>query len=532
MRGIGKYPIILASVSIFALVVFVKNAWVSEDAYILFRSVEQFHSGNGPNWNPHERVQVFTSPLWYGVLSLSRVFSKDLYLNSILISLVLVLLMIYMISRVLKDSILVSGGLLLLMASNGFYDFTSSGLENPAAYVLILILLERYVSFFEESETPGTSPDGNGPAPSDPARSLLSVCMIAGFVLMVRHDLMTIILLPLGHMMFCCRSRLGKKELFLSISAVLGPIFIWSVFSLCYYGFLLPNTAYAKLDTGISKDQLILQGGRYLLSSFAYDSITLYVILVSLIYCLCSPGKKYLNSFAGGVVLNLFYVLYVGGDFMQGRFLSCSYLVCVLILLLKRPVFKGGRGKTAFISLIIYLCFYPHTPFNSPVHYSEKYIDLGIADERGFYFNELSLYKYLKNLQDGKGIFPVHALYLEGLDFRKSPVKVSVNKNAGMFAYASGTHKIIIDPRALTDPLLARLPVAGEWRVGHYSRTLPEGYVESLEKGISCIKDRKVNEFFGKMKIITQSARIFTVERFKTIWLMNAGFYDHLLSKR
>ena len=55
-----------------AIWIFVKNAWVAEDAYIIFRSVEQVFAGNGPVWNSHERVQAFTSPLWFGLLVLSR----------------------------------------------------------------------------------------------------------------------------------------------------------------------------------------------------------------------------------------------------------------------------------------------------------------------------------------------------------------------------------------------------------------------------------------------------------------------------
>ena len=38
--------------------VFFKNAWVSDDAYILFRSLDQLLSGHGPRWNPHERVHL------------------------------------------------------------------------------------------------------------------------------------------------------------------------------------------------------------------------------------------------------------------------------------------------------------------------------------------------------------------------------------------------------------------------------------------------------------------------------------------
>ena len=62
-----RRSIILAVVAYtVAIGIFVKNAWVAEDAYIVFRSVEQLFAGNGPVWNPHERVQAFTSPLWFG----------------------------------------------------------------------------------------------------------------------------------------------------------------------------------------------------------------------------------------------------------------------------------------------------------------------------------------------------------------------------------------------------------------------------------------------------------------------------------
>ena len=55
--------------------------------------------------------------------------------------------------------------------------------------------------------------------------------------------------------MRCCWSR--RHWLTLCVRAflpsVLGfiPLIAWELFSLIYYGFLLPNTAYAKLNTGL-----------------------------------------------------------------------------------------------------------------------------------------------------------------------------------------------------------------------------------------------------------------------------------------
>ena len=44
-------------------------AWLSDDAYITLRSVENFTHGYGAVYNVGERVQSFTHPLWMLLLS-------------------------------------------------------------------------------------------------------------------------------------------------------------------------------------------------------------------------------------------------------------------------------------------------------------------------------------------------------------------------------------------------------------------------------------------------------------------------------
>ena len=44
--------------------VFIVNAWVGDDAYITFRTVDNFVNGYGLTWNTSERVQAYTHPLW------------------------------------------------------------------------------------------------------------------------------------------------------------------------------------------------------------------------------------------------------------------------------------------------------------------------------------------------------------------------------------------------------------------------------------------------------------------------------------
>ena len=90
------------AVGLLALGMAIKIAWVSEDAYIVFRSIEQLFDGNGPRWNPHERVQVFTSPLWYGVLCAARVASSNVFLNAVVVSILCWAITLVVVRRALE----------------------------------------------------------------------------------------------------------------------------------------------------------------------------------------------------------------------------------------------------------------------------------------------------------------------------------------------------------------------------------------------------------------------------------------------
>jgi len=283
------------------------------------------------------------------------------------------------------------------------------------------------------------------------------------------------------------------------------------------------------LNTGIHQMELFKQGINYFISSLKYDTATLVVILGSLILYSFNSSEKYLRYLGYGVLLNLFYVGYVGGDFMQGRFLSYAYMVSVILILLRLEKIHLPKFKAlTLITVGFYLVLYPHTPFNSPVKYKNPVIEMGIADERGYYFDALSLYQYfIRNREDH--FFPEHPWAKSGYQEKQSPYSLIILPSVGMFGYYSGIEKIIIDPLAITDPLLARLPVTGKWRIGHFVRKVPDGYPVSLLYGNESIVNPQVNEFYKKLKIVTQNEELFTLERLKTIALFNVGAYNHLL---
>lgn len=87
--------------------VIIYTAWVSDDGYITFRSIENWIHGYGLVFNVGERVQTFTHPLWLLLQSLLYLLTRlvaspfglnKLFYGNIVISLILSILTIVLYS--------------------------------------------------------------------------------------------------------------------------------------------------------------------------------------------------------------------------------------------------------------------------------------------------------------------------------------------------------------------------------------------------------------------------------------------------
>ena len=573
-RIIASYVYILDNPSValttivygFAAWVFLKNAWVHEDAYIIFRSVEQVFAGNGPVWNPHERVQVFTSPLWFGVLVLSRFVSANLYLNAIVISMALWLFTLRNIQRLAPNSLAFAIAVLLCTASTAIHDYTSSGLENVLAYALITYFLLQLALLPRDVLRPSAT-----------FPPLIRLCLAFGLIAVTRHDLIPLIVLPAGFLLWRHRRLPSHRQWWVLAAAALLPLMAWTLFSLAYYGFPWPNTAYAKLNTGVDRADLAAQGLNYLHAAILDDAITPATIVISLLIVCFSASTVY--RFVGvGILLNVAYVVSIGGDYMLGRFLSYACLAAVCLLILKLPTIsyslsrreshREGRSVMALrpraLNVLVvavvatYAVSYHHTPVNcrraDPAH--DRY-SFRIGSARAT-FADMALANYLSTGPE-VSIWPTNNLAHEGLQIRESLDPVYVQRGVGIRGYMAGTKKIIVDVMALGDPFLARLPLrdSEDWSSGHFRRVLPDGYVELLEatwryeerlgaRGLLDSSSRmerleslnriypiappELNDLYKRLAIVTQAEDLWSVRRLKTILLFNLGAYDHLAS--
>jgi arabinofuranosyltransferase len=305
------------------------------------------------------------------------------------------------------------------------------------------------------------------------------------------------------------------------------PFIAWTGFSLFYYGFPFPNTAYAKLNTGITDLDLALQGINYFQNSLSIDPLTLIVIGVS-IFSFCLTKKKPSVAASAGIILYLLYIVKIGGDFMSGRFFAVPFFCAVINICAVRPEIS----KIIWAPVLCFCLFIglqtPYTPVFSDETYKNRELSYGgIADERGWYYPCTG---YLLGLK--RKTMPSCGWAWQGRELRNQEPQVITHTNIGLIGFYAGPGVHFIDTLALTDPLLSKLNIINPkyWRIGHFRRHIPEGYINTIETGQNMLADKRLADYYSKLSFIIKG-NLFSKERIKEIINMNSGAYDHLLSR-
>ena len=126
--------------------VVVWRAWVSDDAFITLRTVDNALNGYGLRWNAVERVQAYTHPLWMlATLGLTVVVGsayKAVVWLSVACSVVAAGLVV---SRLARGAFQACLAAVLAGSSTAFLDFATSGLENPLTHLLLAAFVVVWV---------------------------------------------------------------------------------------------------------------------------------------------------------------------------------------------------------------------------------------------------------------------------------------------------------------------------------------------------------------------------------------------------
>jgi len=483
-------------VAVLFSIAFFRTAWVSEDAFITFRVIDNLLDGLGLTWNPGERVQVFTHPLWLAALTPAVWMFGEPFHASLLISYACLLLTLVVLTRAHDKwtwrAILI---LLLLLESRSFVDYSSSGLENPLTHLLLAL----FALSWQRSRQPGTS--------------TFQLALLTSAIYLSRPDAVVLVAPAL-------LTSLRRTRAWSGLVAGLSPWLIWELFSLFYFGSLVPNTAFAKAGAGISTAQKFSQAQHYFSWSAINDPVTIILLVLGMVIGLRQVNTRPISL---GLAAWGAYLFAIGADYMGGRFFSDAVILADIILLwslgsVERNVLRDGM---LVITFVIGIPTLPVTLF-SPASYSVPQIDpFGISDERGAYYPTLGLIPTIE-----QGSWLIHPWFRAGYFASKHPGTYT-SCNIGISGLAGGSGVLWIDPLAIADPFLARLPARDNTRPGHYERAFPAGYLESIVTGENRLVDAELNVLYTDVMLATR-APLMDPDRLGAIWRLNSGDYSNL----
>lgn len=490
--------------------VFLANAWMGDDAYITFRAAWNLVHGYGFTFNPSERVLAFTNPLWGLTVAAAYFVTREFFFTVTALSWVLDLAAGAVLARQTRPwpvAVVLVGWLL---SSKALVDYSSSGLEYPLSYLFVALFFARYLRRHVEA----------GPASPTELRWYV---LIAALAFVNRQDTILLFAFPLAHLLLTARRRPYVPT---ARAVLLGasPAMAWLLFATFYYGFPLPNTLYAKVANGVPAFLQRSQGLAYLFNSLRFDPITLGSVALALLVGWRQRGAA--RWAACSALLSVAYSVNVGGDFMGGRFFSLPFLASVAVIV---PSMTPALIRPAAAALVLYNVLVPVAPIKTFPGHEQEWpwrTQNGIKDEMGITHPDSNILSYapFRTLPDTP-------FAREGLSFGASDRRASIYCCIGMYGLNAGPSKHVIDNNALSDPLLARLPVSPmvffDFWASHYFRDVPEGYLESNERDRNLLTDPVLHGYYDRLRNVTRGS-VWRWSRLADIWELNVGESRHI----
>jgi arabinofuranosyltransferase len=324
----------VAGVFMACVVLAVVNRFIQDDAYISFRYAYNLVAGDGLVYNAGERVEGYTNFLWTLLMTIPMLFGRDAVIFSQVLGIICfigTLLVVYRLAKLLFCSTLTSALAVLLLGANyTFSSYATGGLETQLQALLVVSGTYGSIRAVKHGSSVGRL-------------ALLSLVYAAA--LLSRLDSAAALVIPavflLVHLVREPRGTgLWLNRLVAFVLPGAAVIVVWLVWKYTYYGNLLPNSFYAKTSGGVTS---LERGWWYIYNYFKSYWLYPFFLLVPFRF-------KILTVEAGGrimaatLVLWLLYVIKVGGDFMEFRFmvpvmpLAMIFLAAMIVSLRNKAV--------------------------------------------------------------------------------------------------------------------------------------------------------------------------------------------------
>ena len=423
--------------------------WIADDAYASFRYADNWAHGLGLVFNPHERVEGITNPLWTLALGLLDRWGFDVERSSTTIGVLAYLSCVPLLivaCRVTGMRRILPVAAVIAIADPDLATFASGGLETQAFTVSVLA---SYAFAFAGSAV----------------QSGLVTGFFAAISGMLRPD--GVVFVPALMLAFIGKSRRRGLIPYLLLSFLaLAAFHGWRRL---YYGSWLPNTYYAKSaflswwsQGAIYLGYFAQRHASVLTAGVALSTIT---IVIAIRHARRTPRSSFqtrqperihhllsqLGVAWAMIVVYTLIVVRVGGDFMYARLLvPIIPLLAIAVQLPLDYLLHDKRALHASAGVTVAgLLFVAPCPVDTDIvsHH-------GIVDERAYYQGGLVdlIERNASNLRECLSGYPFRAAIYGGelrLAYR------------ARYPYAIEAHA------GLTDWTIAHQPLSTRRRVGH-----------------------------------------------------------------
>ena len=290
------------------------NRFILDDAFISFRYAYNLVQGKGLVFNEGERVEGYTNFLWTLAMSIPLFLGYDPVSFSLvagIIFFILSLIFTFKLSSLIFNSRDMGLLTIILLGTNyTFSSYATSGLETQMQACIFVITVFILVTFLQTHDW--------GPL------ILLQFSLLLSAALLTRLDsaLLVIVVLTITLYLIPTEKRVMVQKL-MRISVLLVPLMIiiggWFIWKLSYYGSILPNTFYAKAMPSITSPKK----GLYYICIFmiSYLLIPFPFLFLAALKTFFNKSNFKMIILSTVILLWLLYIVSVGGDFMEFRFM-------------------------------------------------------------------------------------------------------------------------------------------------------------------------------------------------------------------
>jgi arabinofuranosyltransferase len=343
--GRGAAAIVIVAVMLFAIA----NSFVMDDAFISFRYARNLAETHELAWNPGtgERVEGYSNFLWTLLMAAAIAAGADPVPSSKILGLLFALgtlLVTYRLAaRIFQSRRAALLTVTFLGTNYTFSAYATSGLETQMQTFLIATSAALAFSMAEEER-----------------RSILRSAAFSGLcaaALLTRLDSAIPVVVLFAYLLVSPAGRLSvERRRALSGAALVLPAFLivgaWFLWRHAYYGSWLPNSYYVK---GAMFSLDILKGGVVYLFDFSLSYCLLPMGLILLFMFKDVLARGAMRALACICALWFLYIMRVGGDFMEFRFVVPVLPFLFILVSATLRALRGWKIQAA-LAIAILLC--------------------------------------------------------------------------------------------------------------------------------------------------------------------------------